>query len=97
MRVGSDEETNFYEIGAAQGNWSMRTLQRQYGSSLFERILLGTGNDKVFELSTKGHVVQRSEDAVRDLYAVELLVLQKKQIISEFISSYTIGYSDVLC
>ena len=78
MRANSEEERNFYEIEAAKGNWSVRTLQRQYGSSLYERLLLSADKDKVFELSTKGHVVQRPEDAVKDPYALEFLGLQEK-------------------
>ena len=78
MRANSEEERNFYEIEAAKGNWSVRTLQRQYGSSLYERLLLSADKDKVFELSTKGHVVQRPEDAVKDPYVLEFLGLQEK-------------------
>lgn len=78
MRANSDEERNFYEIEVAKGNWSVRTLQRQYGSSLYERLLLSADKDKVFELSTKGHVVQRPEDAVKDPYVLEFLGLQEK-------------------
>lgn len=78
MRANSEEERNFYEIEAAKENWSVRTLQRQYGSSLYERLLLSSDKDKVFELSTKGHVVQRSEDAVKDPYVLEFLGLQER-------------------
>lgn len=78
MRVNSDEERNFYEIEAAKGNWSVRTLQRQYGSSLYERLLLSAEKDKVLELSVKGHTVQKLEDAVKDPYVLEFLGLQEK-------------------
>jgi len=78
MRANSDEERNFYEIEAVKGNWSVRTLQRQYGSSLYERLLLSAKKDEVLELSTKGHVVQRPEDAVKDPYILEFLGLQEK-------------------
>ena len=44
MRVKNTEERDFYEIEAAEGNWTVRTLQRQYGSSLYERILLSWKN-----------------------------------------------------
>lgn len=36
MRIGNAEERNFYEIEASKSNWSVRTLQRQYKSSLYE-------------------------------------------------------------
>ena len=34
------EERNFYTIEAADNNWSVRELERQYNSSLFERLKL---------------------------------------------------------
>ena len=37
MRIESDAERNFYEIECQKQNWSVRQLQRQYNSSLYER------------------------------------------------------------
>ena len=40
MRITNLEERNFYEIEAIQNNWSLRELERQYDSSLYERLSL---------------------------------------------------------
>jgi len=34
LKVKNDDEWSFYEIEAAQNNWSVRELQRQYNSAL---------------------------------------------------------------
>ena len=49
MRIKNDSERSFYEIEAARENWSIRTLQRQYNSSLYERIALSRNKDKILE------------------------------------------------
>ncbi len=36
MRIESDAERSFYEIECQKQNWSVRQLQRQYNSSLYE-------------------------------------------------------------
>ena len=47
MRIKNDDERRFYEIEATSGNWSVRELQRQYGSSLYERLALSRDKEKV--------------------------------------------------
>lgn len=39
MRVADDAERSFYEIECARQQWSVRQLQRQVGSSLYERLI----------------------------------------------------------
>lgn len=36
MRIENEAERSFYEIEAAKTGWGVRTLQRQYNSSLYE-------------------------------------------------------------
>ena len=38
MRIENPEERRFYEIESAENNWSLRELQRQFDSSLYERL-----------------------------------------------------------
>lgn len=40
MRIENADERSFYEIEAVKSNWNVRTLQRQYNSSLYERLAL---------------------------------------------------------
>jgi predicted nuclease of restriction endonuclease-like (RecB) superfamily len=83
MRVKSQEERDFYEIEAADSNWSVRTLQRQYGSSLYERLLLSTDKDKVKEIAEKGQIIEKPQDVIKDPLVLEFLGLQEKAEYSE--------------
>ena len=47
MRIKNADERRFYEIEATSGNWSVRELQRQYGSSLYERLALSRDKEQV--------------------------------------------------
>ncbi len=40
MRIENEDERSFYEIESAKSGWAVRTLQRQYNSSLYERLAL---------------------------------------------------------
>ena len=44
MRIEDDAERDFYEIETAKTGWGVRTLQRQYNSSLYERLALSRDN-----------------------------------------------------
>lgn len=83
MRIKNPDERNFYEIEATKGTWSKRVLQRQYSSSLYERLLLSSDKSKVFELSTQGLVVQKPEDIVKDPMVLEFLGFPAQAVYSE--------------
>lgn len=57
MRIKNADERRFYEIEAAASNWSIRELQRQYGSSLYERIALSRDKKGAASLAREGVVV----------------------------------------
>ena len=46
--------------------WSVRELQRQRDSLLYERLLLSADKKKILELSEKGQVLRNSKDLVKD-------------------------------
>lgn len=49
MRVDNPDARSFYEIECAKQNWSVRWLQRQVGSSLYERIALSKDKNEVLK------------------------------------------------
>ena len=76
MRIKNDEERRFYEIEATSGNWSVRELQRQYGSSLYERLALSQDKEKVARLSQVGNVVEKPEDIIKNPVTLEFVGLK---------------------
>lgn len=47
MRIENADERAFYEIEAAKECWSVRTLSRQYNSSLYERLALSRDKEEL--------------------------------------------------
>lgn len=91
MRIKNADERRFYEIEATSGNWSVRELQRQYNSSLYERLALSRDKDSVIRLSRVGNTVEKPENAniyasAYELYLPDKKILQAKikQWIKEF-------------
>ena len=62
MRIEYANERNFYEIEAVKSNWSVRTLQRQCNSSLYERLALSKDKSDILRLSTEGNVIAKPQD-----------------------------------
>jgi len=83
MRIKNEDERNFYEIEATNQGWSKRELQRQYGSSLYERLLLSSDKDKVKQLTKQGQVVETADDLIKDPYVLEFLGIGDQPSYSE--------------
>jgi predicted nuclease of restriction endonuclease-like (RecB) superfamily len=79
LRVENEDARHFYIIESIDNNWSTRELERQINSLLFERIALSKNKERVKELSTKGHVIQKPEDIIKDPYVLEFLNLRESK------------------
>ena len=66
MRIESDEERRFYEIESQKQNWSVRQLQRQYNSSLYERLALSKDKDSVLRLAQEGQTINKPDDIIKN-------------------------------
>lgn len=83
LSVKNEDERNFYLIETAENNWSVRELDRQINSSLFERLLLSKDKKGVKELSKKGQIVENIEDTLKDPYVLEFLGFEESSKYSE--------------
>jgi len=83
MRIGNVEERKYYEIEAYENNWSLRELQRQFDSALYERLVLSRDTKAVKELSEKGQVIEKPKDTLKDPYILEFIGLQENSNYSE--------------
>jgi len=73
----------FYEIEAAQNNWSLRELQRQFDTALYERLALSRDKKQILELSSKGQIIEKPENLIKDPYIFEFLGLKEDRSYSE--------------
>ena len=83
VRIDNEAERRFYELEAIQNQWSLRELQRQCDSALYQRLALSRDKDKVKELSEKGQVINKPSDALKDPYILEFIGLPDKNEYSE--------------
>lgn len=83
MRINDIDERKFYEIECYNNNWSLRELQRQFDSALYQRLVLSRDKEKVQELAHKGQIIANAHDALKDPYVLEFLGLPEQSIYSE--------------
>lgn len=83
MRINDINERKFYEIKCRKNNWSLRELQRQFDSALYQRLVLSRDKEKVNELAEKGQIIESAQDAIKDPYILEFIGLPEQNTYSE--------------
>lgn len=83
IRIENKNERAFYQIEASNNNWSVRELQRQINSALFERLSLSRNKQGVKQLSENGHIIESPLDIIKDPYILEFLNLPEQYQYSE--------------
>jgi len=83
LNVDDLNARSFYEIEAAKQQWSVRQLQRQIGSSLYERLALSRDKDEIIRLSKEGQTIKKSSDIIKDPIVLEFMGLKSDASYSE--------------
>ena len=86
LSISDEKKRSFYEKESINANWSVRELKRQIKTSLFERLLLSSGEEnkeKVLDLALKGNEINKASDLVKDPYVFEFLGLPEEKPMME--------------
>ncbi len=83
LRLENPLARSFYMVEAEKEKWSIRELDRQIDSMLFERIALSKDKKGVIHLSKRGQLIEKSKDLVKDPYVLEFLGLEHTPHYSE--------------
>ena len=83
LSIDSPEERRFYEIEATANDWSVRELERQIASSLYERLALSRNKEEIRRLSQEGLVIAKPADLIKSPLILEFLGLEEKPAYSE--------------
>lgn len=83
MRLNSEQARNFYLKEVESENWSVRELDRQKNSLLFERLALSRNKEKLKALSEKGQNLASPRDLVKDSYVLEFLGLHEQAMYTD--------------
>ena len=83
LALDDSAERRFYEIEATANQWSVRELQRQIASSLYQRLALSRDKDEVRRLAVEGQVVEKAADLIKNPLVLEFLGLADRPHYSE--------------
>jgi len=83
MRIEDESARSFYEIETVNQQWSVRQLQRQVGSSLYERLALSRDKDKVMALANEGQILKSPRDIFKSPCVLEFTGLEERTAYSE--------------
>jgi predicted nuclease of restriction endonuclease-like (RecB) superfamily len=85
IRLDDPWKRAFYENECLKGNWSVRQLQRQIGSLLYERTGLSANKKKVILRARQqaGEAPVRGADLIRDPYVLEFTGLAQRPDFNE--------------
>ena len=78
LRVRDPKARAFYEIEAARESWSVRELERQVASLLFERLAKSRDKDQVLTLAKRGQTISAPSDVIKSPFVLEFLDLQER-------------------
>jgi predicted nuclease of restriction endonuclease-like (RecB) superfamily len=83
ISISDDPARKFYEKHTLNENLSVRELERQIDSSLFERLALSKDKKGVLQLSEKGHIVSQATEAIKDPYVLDFLKIPQSHKMTE--------------
>jgi predicted nuclease of restriction endonuclease-like (RecB) superfamily len=83
MRMNNENERQFYEVESFVNQWTLKELERQFNSGLFERLALSKNKEGILELAKKGQIIAKAQDVLKEPLILEFLGLEEKSEYSE--------------
>ena len=76
MRIKNEIERQFYEVESLQNQWSVRELERQFNTGLFERLSVSKNKSEILRLAKEGQIVEHPKDLMKDPLILDFLGLE---------------------
>jgi predicted nuclease of restriction endonuclease-like (RecB) superfamily len=83
IKVENVAARRFYEIETEREGWSVPHLDRQIHTHLFARLLKSRDKAGVMDLATRGQVIERPADVLRNPYVLDFLDLPESHVFRE--------------
>ncbi|MDO1451631.1 PDDEXK nuclease domain-containing protein [Rhodocytophaga aerolata] len=78
IRIESEDKRDFYIAEAVKNNWTVRQLERQIDSSLYERLLLSNDKDSVLAVARGDKQPSDAKEIIKDPMYLEFLGLRRE-------------------
>lgn len=76
IQIDDKDKREYYELEAANNNWTGRELERQINSGLYERLLLSNDKKSVLEVARKERIPESPTEIIKDPMVLEFLGLR---------------------
>ncbi len=76
IQIDDKDKREYYELEAANNNWTGRELERQINSGLYERLLLSNDKKAVLEVARKDRIPESPTEIIKDPMVLEFLGLR---------------------
>lgn len=76
IQIDDNDKREYYELEAANNNWTGRELERQINSGLYERLLLSNDKKAVLEVARKERIPESPTEIIKDPMVLEFLGLK---------------------
>ncbi|MCC8368539.1 MAG: PDDEXK nuclease domain-containing protein [Rickettsia endosymbiont of Oxypoda opaca] len=83
MQISNISARDFYEKEAIKNYWSVRELERQIGSLLYERLSRSKNKEDIIKLALKGQEIEKPQDAIKDPLILEFLNIPEAYQLNE--------------
>jgi predicted nuclease of restriction endonuclease-like (RecB) superfamily len=77
IKIDEEAKRKFYLNECINSKWSVRKLQRQRDSLLYERLTISADKEKTVELSKEGQLLKTSKDLIKDPFVLEFLDIKE--------------------
>lgn len=82
IKINDELQRSFYEIQTIKNNWTVRQLQREINSMLYERVGLSTNKELLFD-KFKNDTVSSFDEIIKSPYILEFLNIPERTSYSE--------------
>lgn len=78
LDIPDKDKREYYELEAANNNWTAREMERQIHSMLYERLLLSSDKKSVLAMARKERIPQSPQEIIKDPMVLEFLGLEQR-------------------
>ncbi len=78
LRVDNEDKREYYIAETTKNNWSVRQMERQINSQLFERLLLSNDKESVLAVARNEVIPTNPNEIIKDPLILEFLGLQRE-------------------
>lgn len=78
IQISDKDKREYYELEAANNNWTARQMERQINSLLYERLLMSSDKESVLAVARRERIPETPQEIVKDPMILEFLGLERK-------------------